>query len=205
MFPMWNSNSTFQENSIAGISALTDVGIPAPPPPPPTPPPPAQGKVEARKRPKGLTILAIFWSLGSVYNFYASLYIIRIDLGALPRLSNPSAPEWYKFGVPAELLIGIIGFAFGLIQMITIYGWWTGKSWSYKTALFLLSFAPISWIYSALLYASAPVEYGFVKSIYLYWLGFGGSIILFIIYYWYLRKPHVKEYLGVGVESMAPK
>lgn len=28
-------------------------------------------------------------------------------------------------------------------------------------------------------------------------LGFGASIIVFIIYYWYLRKLHVREYLGV--------
>ena len=28
-----------------------------------------------------------------------------------------------------------------------------------------------------------------------------GSIILFIIYYWYLKKPHIREYLGVEVKS----
>jgi len=138
---MWNSNFTFPEDNLAGISASTDVGIPPPPPPPP---PPAQDKMEARKRPKGLTILSILWSLGCVYNLYTGFNAIRIDLDALPILSNPSLPEWLRFGIPAELSIGIIVTVFGIIQMFTIYGWWTGKPWSYKTALFLLSIYPFT-------------------------------------------------------------
>jgi len=189
--------TNLEEDIIAGIEASTDTGIP-PPPPPPLPPPPTQ---ETRKRPKGLTILSIFWSLGCVYNIYAGLNMIRIDLGALPMLSNPSLPQWFRFGIPAELFIGILIFTFGIIQMFTIYGWWTGKSWSYKTALFLLSINPFISISAALLYMSAPIEYGFAKSIYMYWSSFGASILAFIVYYWYLRKPHVREYLSVGVNT----
>lgn len=121
-----------EEDIMAGISASTDAGIP-PPPPPPT-----QEKVEARKRPKGLTILSILWCVGCGYNLYVGLNTIRIDLGVWPILSNPLLPEWFRFGIPAELFISIIVTVFGIIQMFTIYGWWTGKSWSYKTAFFII-------------------------------------------------------------------
>jgi hypothetical protein len=57
-----------------------------------------------------------------VYNFYASLYIVRLDLGALPRLSDPSVREWFRFGLPAESLISILKFVLAIIQIFTVHG-----------------------------------------------------------------------------------
>jgi len=99
---MWSSNFTYPEDNIVGIRASTDAGIPPPPPPPPP------QDMRTRRRPKGLTILSILWSLGSIYNLYSGFNAIRLDLEGLPLLSNPSLPEWFRFGIPAELVISII-------------------------------------------------------------------------------------------------
>jgi len=148
-----------------------------------------------RKRPTGLTIIAILWFLGGIYNLYTSSQTVISDFKALPLLSNPLMPSWFKFGLPAELAISILVFALGLVQMFTIYGLWTGKSWSYKLALAIPILIAISWISIAGLYMSAPVQYGLGG--YINWIATGASIFWAIIYWNYLRKPHVKEYLGV--------
>lgn len=151
--------------------------------------------IEARKRPTGLTVIAILWFLGGIYNLYMSSQYISDDLEALPHLSDPGVAEWFKFGVPAELAINLLVFALGLIQLFTIIGLWTGKSWSYKLALAIPVLAAVSWILMAGLYMSAPIELEIRESI--NWVAVGASIFWAIIYWSYLRQPHVKEYLGV--------
>lgn len=134
-------------------------------------------------------------AFGSIYNLYMSSQNISGGLEVLPLLSNPQVPEWFKFGVPAELAINLLVFALGLIQLFTIYGLWTGKSWSYKLALAILVLVAVSWISAAVLYMSAPIELEIRESI--NWVPIGSSIFWMVIYWSYLRKPHVKEYLGV--------
>lgn len=151
--------------------------------------------IEARKRPTGLTIIAILWFLGGIYNLYMSSQVISDDLEVLPHLSDPWVAEWFKFGVPAELAISLLVFALGLIQLFTIIGLWTGKSWSYKLALAIPVLAVVSWISMAALYMSAPIELEIRESI--NWFAVLFSIFWMIIYWSYLRQPHVKEYLGV--------
>lgn len=160
-------------------------------------------KVERPKRPLGLTVIAIVWLLGGLYNLYASLQTIGTDLGLLPFLSLPTVPEWFRFGVPAELAISFLVTAVGLVQLFTIYGLWTGKSWSYKLALAIPLLAVVLWISQVGLYASAPVEYGLSTA--LPWGGLVGSLIFTGIYWGYLRQSHVKEYLGIlPVEERRP-
>jgi len=153
---------------------------------------------EARKRPRGLTIIAILWFIGGIYNLYISSQTISADLEALSYLSR--LPTWFRFGVPAELAINLLAFALGLIQMFTIYGLWTGKPWSYRLALAVPILAFVSVILEALLYLSAPIQYGLIDDI--NWAVVGGSIIGMGIYLSYLRQPHVKEYLGVLPPTM---
>jgi len=145
---------------------------------------------EIMKRPTGLTIIAILWLLGGLYNLYISSQTINSDLGVLSSLYG-----WFKFGVPAELAISLLVFALGLAQMFTIYGLWTGKSWSYKLALAIPVLGVVISISLVGLYMSAPIELGIRESI--NWVLVGSSIFWAIIYWSYLRRPHVKEYLGV--------
>jgi hypothetical protein len=150
-------------------------------------------------RPAGLTIIAILWFLGGIVNLYVSSTTISGDLEVLPLLSDPMVPEWFKFGVPAEIGINLFAFSFGIIQMFTIVGLWTGKSWSYKMALTIPVLAAVSWIAWGALFMSAPIELGFREST--KWVPIGASIFWAIIILSYLRKPHVKEYLSVTVQK----
>jgi len=154
---------------------------------------------EARKRPTGLTVIAILWFLGAIYNLYMSSQTINADLEALPHLSDPWVAEWFKFGVPAELGISLLVFALGLIQMFTIFGLWTGKSWSYRLALAIPLLAAVSWISMTGVYMSAPIELGIRESI--NWFPVGMSVLWIFVYWSYLRQPHVKKYLRVSIQK----
>ena len=125
---------------------------------------------------------------------YMSSQGISADLEILPVVqSDPSIPEWFRLGVPAELGISLLSFAVGLFQLFTIYGLWTGKSWSYKLALAIPVLGAVSWILLAALYMSAPAELGL--GAYINWVAVTTSIVWVGVYWWYLRRPHVKEYL----------
>ena len=161
-----------------------------------------EGRTGARKRPTGLTIIAILWFVGGVINLYSSSNSIRVDLNALPRLSDPTLPRWFTFGVPAELLISLLVFALGLIQLYTIYGLWSGRSWSYRLALTIPILGMIGWVSLAGLYMSAPPGFGIRESA--PWILVGFSVFWTIVYWVYLRRPHVKEYLGVRKPPRSP-
>lgn len=156
------------------------------------------GEIEAGKRPTGLTIIAILWLLGGIYNLYMSSQGISANLAVLPyywRRADIMRYQWFQFAVPAELAISILVFALGLIQIFTIYGLWTRKSWSYKLALAVPVFGVVTWILMIGLYMSAPIELGIWESINL--VPVVSSTFWMIIYWSYLRQSHVKEYLGI--------
>lgn len=145
------------------------------------------------KRPRGLTVIAILWLLGGIANLYLSSQNIILGLEALSYLFL--LPEWFQLGIPVELAFSIGIFALGLIQLVTIFGLWTGKSWSCKLALAIPLLNAISWILTVGLYLSAPIEFGFRESI--NWAPAVSSLFWIFLYWSYLRQPHVKEYLKV--------
>jgi len=146
------------------------------------------------KRPTGLTIIAIAWLFGGILNLYTSSQIISSDLETLQFLSLPDMPEWYKLGVPAEIAIALLISALGLAQMYTIYGAWTGKAWSYRLALAIPILTAIASSSHAALYVSAPIELGLRRSV--NWGVVSSNMVWLVIYWGYLREPHVREYLG---------
>lgn len=156
---------------------------------------PTEERVERLKRPLGLTVISILWLLGGIFNLYTSSQVIGTDLEALPFLSFPTVPEWVRFALPIDLAIGVLSFFLGLVQLFTIYGLWTGKSWSYKLALAIPILIVFTWISAVGLYASAPAEYGLLTSV--EWGGLLASVFYASVYWVYLRKRHVKEYLGI--------
>jgi hypothetical protein len=151
--------------------------------------------IDKRKRPLGLTIISIVWLFAGFINIYFGYETIIMDLEVLPFLNDPSIHEWFQFGVPAELAISFVMFILGFIQIITIYGLLTAKSWSYKLALLVPILNALIMISLVALYWSAPMGLGFRESADLLSVGF--SIFWVIIYWSYLRQSHVKEYLGV--------
>ncbi len=145
------------------------------------------------KRPLGLTLISIFWFLGSLYNFIVGLRTIKIDLDSMPLLSDPSLPQWFQFGLPAELALGIFVVIFASVQLLTIYGLLTRKAWSYKLALTVPVLVIISWCAQVALYTSAPPSLGLVTPS--LFLGLGAGIFWLCLFWSYLRRPLAKQYL----------
>jgi len=165
--------------------------------------PSVEERVERPKRPLGLTVIAVLWLLGGIYNLFMSSQTIGSDLQVLPLLSRPTVPEWFKFGVPVELAINLVGFALGLVQLFTIYGLWTGKSWSYRLALAVPLLAVVLLASQVGLYESAPVELDLLKAA--LWVSLVTGIAFAVVYWNYLRQGHVKKYLGVRrIEERGP-
>lgn len=147
-----------------------------------------------KKRPDGIVGIAVLWTLSSIYGIYVSLNGIIVDLGALPYLSIPTMPEWYRFGVPAELMINFFGLAYSFLTLIVIYGLWTARSWSYDFGLALPVFIIILNFAGMMLYSSAPPELGAAANTFLPYIAWN---LFFLVCTWgYLTRPHVKQYLN---------
>lgn len=156
--------------------------------------------LKTKKRPIGITIIAVLWFLGGILTLYTCSQEISAGIELLPYLSNLSTPKWFNFGIPTILAVNLLAFALGLIQIFAVYGLWTGKSWSYKLALSIPVLAVVIDISLVGLYMSAPVWLGLRE--YIDWVSVGSKIFWMIIYLSYFRGPHVKEYLEVSTARM---
>ncbi len=146
-------------------------------------------------RPSGLIIITGLWALGLAFNFSYSISTIRLGLGLLPSLADASVPEWFRLGVPAETTISFLIFTLALIQTVTIFGLWTGRTWSYRLALTLTILFVLTSGSSTGLYLLAPAELNLVELVDIVSVV---SAVFFVFIYWsYLRKPLVKEFLGI--------
>jgi hypothetical protein len=151
--------------------------------------------VSTKTRPIGIVIIAVLWTLGSIYNIYQGINGIIIDLGVLPNLSNPSAPEWFRFGIPVEIIIAFFFVVFGFLTLLVVYGLIMGRSWSYDFALLVPIIVTVLNFWQTVLYYSAPLEIGLRETA-------EGAIpiivfnIFWLVVIWsYLTRPHVKHYL----------
>ena len=148
-----------------------------------------------KNRPTGIVILAVLWTLSSIYNIYQGLNIIIGDLGVLPDLSDPRTHEWFRVGVPAEIVLGFFLVAFGFLTLLIVYGLYTARSWSYDFALAIPVFITIINIATMGVYLSAPLELEFREA------GLAVVPIIVVNIFWlvivwsYLTRPHVKQYL----------
>jgi len=150
------------------------------------------------RRPDGLTIIAILWFISGLINIYMSFQTISLDLELYSYLNYSIIHPWFNFGIIAEMIIAIFIIILGIIQLITVFGLWTGKPYSYRLTLIVPIFLLIVNLSSAVLYASAPAELGLGGS-----TGFAiavsvSNIIWLVIVWDYLGKPHVKAYLGIA-------
>lgn len=149
-------------------------------------------------RPSGLSLIAVFWFIFGLINVYLSFQTISLDLEVMPLLSDLyGAYASLGFGVLAELMLAILGLCLGLIQIVTVPGLWTGKSYSYKLALIVPILLLISNVSLVGLYTSAPaeLELGFNIGTWIFPLIM--SMVWVIIFWQYLAKPHVKAFLGI--------
>jgi hypothetical protein len=157
-----------------------------------------------KKRPLGITLIAIVWFLSGLVNIFLSFQTISQDVQALSYLSNSNLHAWFSFGVPAEMLLGVVGLLLGVMQIITVLGLWAGKTYSYKLALAIPIVLIIENVSAAGLYASASaqLELGTYVSSSLMLLVW--SVIWLVVYWAYFSKPYVKDFLGVGMQYPPP-
>ena len=156
--------------------------------------------IPTKNRPIGLAIISVLWFLGGIINLYNASTSISVDIDLLPILLE--LPEWFSFAVPIEIVLSIVIFGLGLIQMYEIYGLWTGKSWAYNLGFLIMILLVVIQSLVAVLYSTCPDYLVYAFDIYPNILGVIGSLAGLGIIYWYFRKPHVREYLGVGEDEV---
>jgi hypothetical protein len=150
------------------------------------------------KRPDGITAIAILWFLSGMFNVYLSFQTISMDVSLLPFLSDPSVHSWFSFGVPAEIAISLLSLFLGLLQIVTVFGLWTGKRYSYRLALLVPLILVIGYVCSIALYASAPSELALLSNAGTLVIGLVMGVFWLGVYWQYIDKPHVKAFLGVA-------
>lgn len=159
---------------------------------------------QPKNRPSGIVVIAVLWTLGSIYNIYQGLNVIILDLGVLPDLSDPRMHPWFRSGVPVEMMIGFFVVAFGFLTLLVVYGLYTAKSWSYDFALALPLIIIVLNFWNMVLYYSAPLELelrGAAESA----IPFIVINIVWLVGVWsYLARPHVKQYLKGTPTSSSP-
>ena len=158
-----------------------------------------------QKRPAGLTAIAILWFVGALLNILNSLLVLNQGVAALPYLSNSGLHSWFSFGVPIEMVLSGIVLALGLVQIVTVFGLWTGKKYSYKLALAVPVVHVVLNVCFVALYATAPAELGLISHVWvLSVFGLAVGLAFLVVIWWYLRKPHVKAFLGVAETAKQP-
>ncbi len=145
------------------------------------------------------------WVVFGFYNLYVGLVSLVSDINAFPLLStDPSTLNstqvavlnWLKYGLPADSAIQALVTITGLTQLAMAIGFMTARRWSYRGALIPIVLVPVSWASQAILYGTAPASLGLFSSTLL--TGAVGSLLWIWFYFTYIRKPYVKEYLGVS-------
>lgn len=150
------------------------------------------------KRPAGIAWLAVLWSIGVIILIIRSLNLLIGDLGYFPLLSDPNVPEWYRFGLPAEMVLSIFVILVGFLALYVVYGLYTAKSWSYIPALATPLFALVLNVAETFLYASAPseAEMGYTVAA-SFIIALISSFWLLVVWF-YVPKLHVKQYLKLA-------
>jgi len=154
------------------------------------------------KRPTGIVVLCVLWFLGGLYNVFAGLSTLASDVDVMTSESyyyDQELQSWLSWAIPTEAIIMVIVALLGIVQFVTIYGLWNGKSWSYKLGIATPIVGMFTNWAATLLIMTLPYGYSvdggfnFVQSI--------GSVFIGIIYISYLRQAHVKKWLLVDKTS----
>jgi len=160
----------------------------------------SSSSLKAKKRPGGITIVAVLWALYNITVVDRALEMVIFDIGFDPSapevldLGTP-AQEWLRLGVPAHMMLNISIAALGFLAMFTAYGLFTAKSWSYKPAIAVPAFTTINHGAVTTLYAMAPAELRLANDYSTYLsltlISLGWMVVLLL----YLRKPKAKQYI----------
>lgn len=160
--------------------------------------------LETKKRPNGIMIIAVLWTLTSIFRINWGLNEVFLDFGELPYLYEPSEPEWFRFGVPADIVLSFSVVAVSFLTVFVVYGLFTAKPWSYKSALSIPVLTSTMDIALTALYASAPAELDFAAYFSLYCVLAVTNLVWIVVTWVYLRKTDVKQYIIGSLPSPLP-
>jgi hypothetical protein len=152
----------------------------------------------SHKRPDGISITAILWLFSGVHSSFISSVTIFSNQAILTSLGVWELEPFLVFRFTFETTLGCLNLFLGVLQILTAYWLWKGRKYSYKLALIVPILLVISNFCSIALYASAPFPFGIGFTVEGAVLGAAWNLVWLSILWWYLRKPHVKAFLGIG-------
>jgi hypothetical protein len=149
-------------------------------------------------RPVGVSIIAVIWLIGGLFNIYSGLdsLVTSADLSAY------QYGGWYNYGIPVLLAISVIVMIVGLLQLVGVAGLWSGKKYAYRIALLIPLLSIITNLSSIAVSLSASFDIALVVSSGI--TGIGAAVFWLIIYLAYFNKQHVKIWLKV-IPAPAPQ
>lgn len=159
---------------------------------------------QPKKRPTGVTVIAVLWALGSIYNLARGLIGIAFDMRAMRLLSSPYM-GWFRFGLPTDIVLNFFMALAAFLSLLTVYGLSTGRSWSYYATTAFTVFISLIYIFTTVLYASAPPDVVSIMAS----TGFSvelhiatNAVLFFVSIIWaaitrvYIARSDVKQYLN---------
>ena len=131
-------------------------------------------------RPTGITILAILGFIGGILAILGGALFVAVASSGI--LSTYGVGMFSGF---ISLFGGII-IVIGLFAIFVSWGMWSGKSWAWYLAVVLYA---IGVIFGLVLLVAGGLT-GIV------------SLVIDLLLLWYMFRPHVKAYFGIGGRMM---
>jgi hypothetical protein len=128
------------------------------------------------QRPTGIAILAILGFIGGIIGLLGGA--LFLEVGSSGILSS------YGIGMFSGLisLLGGIIIVIGLFAIFVSWGMWSGKSWAWYLAVVLYAIGLITGLVLLVVGALLGVV----------------SLLIDLLLLWYMFRPHVKAYFGIG-------
>lgn len=130
------------------------------------------------ERPLGITILAILGFLGGILIILAGILFTIGGAFFFRATRAPLIPLAGLFGA-----VGVVLIIIGIIELIISWGLWTGKGWAWWLTLIFSGLGVLGSLFSI---ATGAISSGAI------------SLIIDAVIIYYLLRPHVKQYFGIG-------
>lgn len=159
------------------------------------------------KRPDGLTAMAVLWAINGVFFVVAGVLTASNFSVALNLSESDVVSGSIKNLLSEALVLNALLVFVGVLYVVGAYGFWVGKRFSYKLAFIVPILTVIITAIAAGLYLSAPSSSNitFAGPLTAAWVYLGIGIFWTAIYWLYVTKLRVKNYLKMTLSSQAAK
>lgn len=169
----------------------------APPPPPPAPRTEVHAPGRARRRPVGITILAILGVLAGLFTILSALGSFALagyfSQSNIPQDVRNQIPDWFESLAPAFFIgTGVVMLIVAILLFLVAWAFIKGSNWGRVLAMVLLALLVVVSLIS-IISSIASGNWQMVSM---------GSLLLSIIIpaaiIWYLTTSHVKQWFNPG-------